>query len=136
MPELQHWTIADFLANAARQFGDAPAIQYSRITWTYRDLERISDRLAAGLLSQGVTHGTHVALLAEPGLFSIAMFYAVQKIGAVAVMICTTLTTKEFAFQLELSEAEVNEALDAVCAPVSLFDPVYTDGGDPLTVPE
>ena len=25
-------------------------------------------------------------------------------------------------------------ALDAVCAPVSLYDPVYTDGGDPLTV--
>ena len=28
----------------------------------------------------------------------------------------------------------VSEALDAVCAPVSLFDPVYADGGDPLTV--
>ena len=26
------------------------------------------------------------------------------------------------------------QALDAVCAPVSLFDPVYADGGDPLTV--
>ena len=25
-------------------------------------------------------------------------------------------------------------ALDAVCAPVSLYDPVYSDGGDPLTV--
>ena len=29
---------------------------------------------------------------------------------------------------------DVSEALDAVCAPVSLFDPIYTDGGDPLTV--
>ena len=28
----------------------------------------------------------------------------------------------------------VAEALDAVCAPVSLYDPVYSDGGDPLTV--
>ena len=25
-------------------------------------------------------------------------------------------------------------ALDAVCAPVSLYDPIYADGGDPLTV--
>ena len=25
-------------------------------------------------------------------------------------------------------------ALDAVCAPVSLYDPVYSDGADPLTV--
>jgi len=29
---------------------------------------------------------------------------------------------------------EVSRALDAVCAPVSLYDPVYSDGGDPLTV--
>ena len=27
-----------------------------------------------------------------------------------------------------------NVALDAISAPVSLFDPVFTDGGDPLTV--
>ena len=29
---------------------------------------------------------------------------------------------------------DVNQALDAVCAPMSLFDPIYSDGGDPLTV--
>ena len=43
-------------------------------------------------------------------------------------------TVEELAKKLELAESEVSEALDAVCAPVSLFDPVYTDGGDPLTV--
>lgn len=43
-------------------------------------------------------------------------------------------TLEEIANRLELSHKEVSEALDAVCAPVSLFDPVYTDGGDPLTV--
>ena len=43
-------------------------------------------------------------------------------------------TLEELAQELELSVREVSEALDAVCAPVSLFDPVYTDGGDPLTV--
>ena len=41
---------------------------------------------------------------------------------------------EEIAKELELSQEEVNEALDAVCAPVSLYDPVYSDGGDPLTV--
>ena len=41
---------------------------------------------------------------------------------------------EEIAKALELSQEEVSEALDAVCAPVSLHDPVYTDGSDPLTV--
>ncbi|MBR0445751.1 MAG: RNA polymerase sporulation sigma factor SigG [Oscillospiraceae bacterium] len=43
-------------------------------------------------------------------------------------------TIEEISRELELPEADVSEALDAVCAPVSLYDPVYSDGGDPLTV--
>ena len=43
-------------------------------------------------------------------------------------------TLEEIARELELPEAEVSEALDAVTAPVSLYDPVYSDGADPLTV--
>ena len=40
----------------------------------------------------------------------------------------------EIARELEIPEQEIHNALDAVCAPVSLYDPVYSDGGDPLTV--
>ena len=43
-------------------------------------------------------------------------------------------TLEEIARALELPTEEVSQALDAVCAPVSLYDPVYADGGDPLTV--
>ena len=41
---------------------------------------------------------------------------------------------EEIASRLELPVEEVSQALDAVSAPVSLYDPVYSDGGDPLTV--
>ena len=41
---------------------------------------------------------------------------------------------EEVAKELSLPIEEVSQALDAVSAPVSLFDPVYSDGGDPLTV--
>ena len=43
-------------------------------------------------------------------------------------------TLEEISRELELPQEDVAEALDAVCAPVSLYDPVYSDGGDPLTV--
>ena len=43
-------------------------------------------------------------------------------------------TLDEVAKELDLPAEDVAEALDAVCAPVSLHDPVYSDGGDPLTV--
>ena len=41
---------------------------------------------------------------------------------------------EEIAGKLSLLVEEVSQALDAVSAPVSLYDPVYSDGGDPLTV--
>lgn len=43
-------------------------------------------------------------------------------------------TLEEVARRLELPLETVNTAMDAISAPVSLYDPVYTDGGDPLTV--
>ena len=43
-------------------------------------------------------------------------------------------TIAEISRELSLPTEDVSQALDAVCAPVSLYDPVYTDGGDPLTV--
>ena len=43
-------------------------------------------------------------------------------------------TLEEISKELDLPREDVAEALDAVCAPVSLYDPVYSDGGDPLTV--
>ena len=43
-------------------------------------------------------------------------------------------TLEEISKALDIPVEEVSQALDAVCAPVSLYDPVYSDGGDPLTV--
>ena len=43
-------------------------------------------------------------------------------------------TMKEIADKMELPEADVVGAMDAIAAPVSLYDPIYSDGGDPLTV--
>ena len=43
-------------------------------------------------------------------------------------------TLEEISKELSMPVADVCEALDAICAPVSLYDPVYADGGDPLTV--
>ena len=43
-------------------------------------------------------------------------------------------TIDEVAEALTLPRKDVAEALDAVCAPMSLYDPVYSEGGDPLMV--
>ncbi len=43
-------------------------------------------------------------------------------------------TLDEISKEVDLPVSDISQALDAVCAPVSLYDPVYDHGGDPLTV--
>ena len=43
-------------------------------------------------------------------------------------------TMEQIAQRMELPLQEVVGAMDAIAAPISLYDPVYADGGDPLTV--
>ncbi len=43
-------------------------------------------------------------------------------------------TAEELSKHLGLTVEEIHGALDAIASPVSLYDPVYSDGGDPLTV--
>ncbi len=43
-------------------------------------------------------------------------------------------TMEQIAQTLELPLEEVVGAMDAIASPVSLYEPVYSDGGDPLTV--
>ena len=43
-------------------------------------------------------------------------------------------TAQEIAKELEVSHEEIVFALDAIQDPVSLFEPIYNDGGDPIYV--
>ena len=43
-------------------------------------------------------------------------------------------TIMEIADEVGLSKEEITYAMDAIQSPVSLYEPVYTDGGDPLCV--
>lgn len=56
-------------------------------TWTFRQLDADSDRLAAGLLRRGVVPGTRLALLTPPSFEFVSLVFALFKAGAVQVLI-------------------------------------------------
>ena len=43
-------------------------------------------------------------------------------------------TAQEIAEELDIPHEEIVFALDAIQDPVSLFEPIYNDGGDPIYV--
>lgn len=43
-------------------------------------------------------------------------------------------TLEEIAKRLDVPQSDVLQAMDAISVPISLYEPVYAEGGDPLTV--
>ena len=61
-------------------------------------------------------------------------YKALQARDALTVRLDREPTVDEIAHEIDLPAAEVVFAMDAIADPVSLSDPIYNDGGDPITV--
>ncbi|GAB4172943.1 MAG: olefin beta-lactone synthetase OleC [Wenzhouxiangellaceae bacterium] len=94
MSSLQH--IADALRRQADERPDEPALivptrkvngrwRDRRTSW--RELDRLVDRLAAGLQHHGLKPGMRVAFMVPPSLEFFALFFALFRAGAVPVLI-------------------------------------------------
>lgn len=72
--------------------------------YTYRQLDRDSDLLAAGLESVGVGRGVRTALMVKPSLEFFALTFAIFKAGAVPVLVDPGLGIRNVRAALEQSE--------------------------------
>ncbi len=57
------------------------------VRYTYRELNELTDRLAAGLHANGMGPGTRVAFMVPPSLEFFALFFAFFKAGCVPVLV-------------------------------------------------
>ena len=88
-------TLVDYLADAARDRPDAPALLFKGARVTFAELDQLSDACASAFSALGVTRGDRVGLLLPncPQFF-IAQFGA-WKIGAIAAPFNPTYTERE-----------------------------------------
>jgi acyl-CoA synthetase (AMP-forming)/AMP-acid ligase II len=75
--------------------------------YTYRELDDLTTRLAAGLARTGVSRGTRVAFMVPPSLEFFALFFALFKVGAVPVLIDPGIGIKPLKTCLEEARPEV-----------------------------
>jgi|FaiFalDrversion3_1042247.scaffolds.fasta_scaffold00124_3 long-chain acyl-CoA synthetase len=107
-PEL---SLGELLREAARKYGERPALVFFGRRVSFRELDALTDRFAAGLQRLGVQKGTPVSLhLPNCPQFVIA-YYGVLKAGGVVVPHNPLYTEREIAHQLQDSGAEVAIAL-------------------------
>ncbi|MFF7627971.1 amino acid adenylation domain-containing protein [Streptomyces cyaneofuscatus] len=104
-PESRFATIVERLLARFRATPDAVAIDTGAETLTYGELDRASHALAARLLAHGVTPGSLVGLLTEPGADAVVSVVAVLRAGAGWVPLDPGHPTPRLADQLARSGA-------------------------------
>ena len=91
MLPLEYITVGGLLRRTTALFPNRMAVIDRETRLTYRQFDELTDRYATALLRQGVGRGDHVALFGEAEAEVLALFFAIQRIGAVAVMVNTAL---------------------------------------------
>ena len=110
----REYPLQEILQRTAIRLPQKVAVIDGERRFTYRELDRSSDRFAAALLSQDVEPGDRVALLAPNCVEFVVAFYGVLKAGAVITTVNSGYREREIAHQLNDSGAEtliVHEAL-------------------------
>ena len=99
---LVHATIPDFMAEVRRRHANRVAAVFCEADerWTYDDLMRRVDRLAAGLLSVGVYRGDRVGIWSPNRPEWLLTQFATARIGAILVNINPAYQTRELEFAL------------------------------------
>lgn len=95
MVPLEALTVGQLLRRTAARYPEAPAVWYAGRFQNYRALNQHVRSAAARLLSLKVRPGAHIALLGELDPEMLALFYAIQDAGCVAVMLNTSLGNEE-----------------------------------------
>jgi long-chain acyl-CoA synthetase len=142
-PERSVWSL---LGDSAERFPDAPAVAFPVAPLarrlTYRQLKEEAERFAGALASIGVGKGHRVGLVLPNCPQYVVAFFAIQRLGAVAVGNNPLYTRREMTHQLTDAGIETLIVLDVLYPTigkirdeVGLKQVVVTEIGDYLPFP-
>ncbi len=98
--------IASLLDGTARRLPDATAIVHPTGRLSFAALAGLSDQIAAALARRGLGPGSRVGLCCSNRPAFAAVFFAIAKLGATAVLFGTTIKARDAAFLLTDSAIE------------------------------
>ena len=114
-------SLVDIVEASAKDYPDAPALQFfGRIT-SYRELEDQIMRAAASLKAMGVRHGDPVAIVLPNCPQHVVAFYAILRLGAIAIEHNPLYTPRELRKQFEDHGAKFAIVWDKVVETVQEF---------------
>jgi long-chain acyl-CoA synthetase len=132
-----------FLERSAKAFPDKMALAFQGYRVTYAQLVEMVDRCAAALTDFGIGKGDSVAILLPNVIPCVVGYYAILKIGGIAVMNNPLYSDRELEHQFNDSGATVLITLDLLGnrmidlrPKTSIKQIIYTSIGDYLPFPK
>ncbi len=100
-------TLGELLPMAAKRYGEKTALVVDDRTFSFDELDKLSNRLANGLSGIGVESSDRVTIYSQNCWQWIVSYFAIHKLGAVANPINVMLTPEEVGFVVEDCGAKV-----------------------------
>ena len=91
-------TIGDLISRSARRTPTSFALAFEDRSWTYRELDEASTRVASGLLRMGLTKGDRVAAFGRNSDAYVLLWLGVVKAGLIHVPVNYALSGAELAY--------------------------------------
>jgi long-chain acyl-CoA synthetase len=135
--------LPDILDRSARMFPGNAALIFQGYKVTYQELKVMVDRFATVLAGFGISKGDSVAILLPNIIPCVVAYYAILKIGAIAVMNNPLYSDRELQHQFKDAEAKLLITLDLLGnrmidlrPSTSIQKIIYTSIGDYLPFPK
>ena len=100
-------TLYHFLEEAARKYPNNPCTIFKGAVITYKEMDEIVDRLAAGLAEYNIRKGDRVAIFMPNTPQFVMAFFAVLKLGGVVVATNPLYTQREIEHQVNDAGVEI-----------------------------
>jgi acyl-CoA synthetase (AMP-forming)/AMP-acid ligase II len=104
--------LGDYLRRRAETTPDKPALIYYGTTYTFADLDQLSDRCAALLHQKGARAGDRIAVFLQSSPQFVVAFYGILKLGCVHVPVNPMFREHELQYELEDTGARIIIAQD------------------------
>ena len=104
--EAKEITYGEFLRRNAENFADKIALSGEGVSYTYKELDELTDKFAAKLIDFGVKPGDRAALWGYNSAEWFIVYASIIKAGAVAVLMNYSLPAKDIKDLIELTDSK------------------------------
>jgi long-chain acyl-CoA synthetase len=141
--EYEAMCLPDCLKRSAQRFPETMALSFQGYQLSFKKLDEMVNRFAACLTDFGIKQGDSVAILLPNVIPCVAAYYAILRIGGIAVMNNPLYSDRELEHQFNDSQSKVLITLDLLAnrmidlrPKTSIKQIVYTSIGDYLPFPK